>query len=55
LPESGWPVEEINAQDILEIVFDRYRIIYHFDGKIVVILRIWPAGQPLHPRRLESE
>jgi hypothetical protein len=55
LPESGWRVEEINAPDILEILFDMYRILYRFDGKLMVILRVWPGAQPLHPRRLESE
>jgi plasmid stabilization system protein ParE len=48
-------VEEINDPTILEIVFDRYRIIYHYDGKFVDIVRVWPGARPLTLARLERE
>jgi plasmid stabilization system protein ParE len=54
-PEAGWVIDDIGAADLREIVYDRYRILYRFDGVRVVILRVWPAGRILDPRRLESE
>ena len=54
-PQSGWVVEEINDPTILEIVFDRYRIIYHYDGKFVDIVRVWPGARPLTLQRLERQ
>ena len=55
VPEAGWVVEEIGALDIRELVYDRYRILYFFDGKVVSILRVWRGARPLDPRRLKSE
>src|SRR4051794_580425 len=49
-PESGWIVQEINVPGIREIVYDRYRVIYFYDGRRVLILRIWPGGRPLSHR-----
>ena len=51
---SGWMVEELNDPDIHEIVFDRYRIVYTYD-RVVLILRVWPAGRPLIRRGLEHD
>src|SRR5437899_12429198 len=53
-PESGAVVEEINDPSIREIPYDRYRVIYRYDGEGVRILSVWPAARPLHARNLES-
>ncbi len=55
LPLSGWVVEEFNVPDILEIVFDMYRVLYHYDGNRIVILRVWPGARPLGRRDLGIE
>src|SRR5947199_10816480 len=54
-PESGWVVEELATLDIHEIVFDRYRILHRYNGRLVAILRVWPAARPLDLRRFQSE
>ena len=54
-PMLGSVVEEANRPDLREVLFDRYRIIYRYDGKVIEILRVWPAAKPLRMDRLESE
>ena len=39
-PESGWMLEDVPVSDYREIVFRGYRIIYHYDGKAVNILKV---------------
>ncbi len=47
-------VEEANRPEIREIPFDRYRIMYRYDGKVVEILRVWPAAKPFRAGRMEG-
>ena len=45
-------MEELDDPEIHDIVFDRYRVIYRYDGTMVRILRIWPGAKPLTGDRL---
>jgi hypothetical protein len=49
----GAVIEELGNPQLRDIVFDRYRVIYRFDGKTVKILRVWPGAKPLAADRLE--
>jgi toxin ParE1/3/4 len=54
-PESGWVVEEYDNPRIREIVFGHFRIIYEYDGKQVVILKVIRGDRLLRKEGLESE
>src|SRR5262245_36221422 len=54
-PALGAVIEDLGEPELRELIFDRYRVIYRFDGKVIEILRVWPAAKPLRLDRLESE
>jgi len=52
-PEIGGRLEDIDAPpNILEIFYGDYRIVYRFDGRIVVILTVFHGSKRLDPRIL---
>jgi len=50
----GWGVEELNDPTVREIVFDVYRVIYHYAGADVTILTVHRASRLLHPSYLKN-
>jgi hypothetical protein len=50
----GWVVEELNDPTVREIVFDVYRIIYHYAGADVAILTVHRASRLLRADQLKS-
>ena len=50
----GWVVEELNDPTVREIVFDVYRVIYHYAGADVTILTVYRASRLLHANQLKS-
>ena len=53
-PMRGWVVEELNDPTVREIVFDVYRVIYHYAGADVTILTVYRASRLLHARYLKN-
>lgn len=40
-PESGRVVPEFNIENLREIIFSPFRIVYRLDGNKIKIVRIW--------------
>ena len=53
-PFLGSAVEELGDPEILEIPFKSHRIIYRFDGKRVIIIRVFHAARNLGMRDIEE-
>ena len=45
MPERGRIVPEIQLEEVREIIFKSYRIIYRVHGQQVEILRFWHASR----------
>jgi plasmid stabilization system protein ParE len=41
-------VEELNDPEIREIVYGNYRVVYHYNGKRVVVLSVMHAARLPH-------
>jgi toxin ParE1/3/4 len=47
-PQAGWMVEELNEPEIREIVYGNYRVVYHYNGRRVVVLSVMHAARLPH-------
>jgi plasmid stabilization system protein ParE len=54
-PESGWMVEEYAIPTLRELVFGNYRIIYHYEGKRVEIIKVIHGARRLGRIITESD
>lgn len=52
-PRSGRRIAELNRQNIREIIFGNYRIIYRFEKKQISILTVWHGMRILPIEKLE--
>ena len=46
-PESGRVVPEFNIENLREIIFAPFRIVYRFDGNKIKIVRVWRSERLL--------
>jgi len=46
-PESGRIVPEFNIENLREIIFAPFRIVYRLDGKKIKIVRVWRSERML--------
>jgi toxin ParE1/3/4 len=46
-PESGRVVPEFNIENLREIIFTPFRIVYRLDGNKIKILRVWRSERLL--------
>ena len=51
-PNSGRMVPETNKDDIREILFGNYRIIYRIHHEVIEMLAVYHSARLLNPRRL---
>jgi plasmid stabilization system protein ParE len=47
-PESGRVVPEFNIENLREIIFAPFRIVYRLDGNKIKIVRIWRSERLLN-------
>ena len=52
-PYLGRKVKEINNDNIREIIYKSYRIIYKIDSDIVLVLRVWHSARNLSKRNIQ--
>jgi plasmid stabilization system protein ParE len=53
-PESGSRLEDVGRDDLRDIVFQDYRIVYRFDGKTVKIMLVQHAAKPVDLPRTDE-
>ena len=46
-PESGRIVPEFNIENLREIIFEPFRIVYRLDGNKIKIVRVWRSERLL--------